>query len=583
MTTVQGASSTPAGQQQPLMPRDTPGPPPGTEVGGLRIEALVDSGGQGTVYLAQAPDSGRRYALKFIPLGRSEARAWRELALSLQLHHPNLVTVVGSGLWPDIQPEFLWLKMVYVQGRPIDRWAWEENAGARAVTGKLLGVARGLAVAHDAGVVHRDVKEANILVQDGDGEAVLVDFGAAWSEGVTTLTQGLYPPGTPHYRSPEAWRFGLENMGNEAAHYRPGVADDLYALGVVLYRLLTHRYPFEVGDETSVRAVIHKAPLPPHLHNPRVPRPLSALCLKLLAKTPGERYPSATALCEALEELLAGADAAWRVPLREAPRDGGPGPAHTRLTPRLHRAAASVGVLVALGLGGMWLGMSTHEAESGQEVAAPWSPLEAGRAAAPPRVEDTPAAVASRAVPSQDKAPMKKQQKRSTAPADSKPRGHSSPLAAWCVGAAAAVSTACAGPQVRPAPEPLPQECPPGAVEAMTGPLGLYINDAAPYALFGDTNLNPDWVTVREGDITLFLQAIGKVPMDTTLYGRISFGKDRVYGRFTRAQTPTGETYPVCMELWDSNKRGIKLKAREGPDTATVFSLMHLKVVKRFE
>ncbi len=594
MTTVEGVSSAPASRHRPSWARDAQALARGTEVGGLRVEALVDSGGQGIVYRAREPHSGRRYALKFIPLGRSEARAWREFALCPPLHHPNLVAMVGSGLWPDGQPEFLWLKMVYVQGRPLDQWAWEENASARALTCKVLGVARGLAVAHDAGVVHRDVKEANILVREEDGEAVLVDFGAAWSAGHSTLTLELYPPGTPSYRSPEAWRFGQEHAREPTAHYRPGVADDVYALGVVLYRLLTRRYPFDVGDAAAVKAVIHKAPLPPHLHNPRVPRALSELCLKLLAKTPEERPGSAAALCEELEGLLARAEGAWEVPLWEAAAPGGLAHARAWLRRRrLLRVAAWGGVLVALALGTGWLAVpwSTalpasiplHEAESGQEVAPAGRPPEAERAAAPPRLEDTPAAVALRAMPPEDTAPVKKPQKRANPPADSTPRGHSPSLAKWCLGAAAAMSTACAGAPVRPAPSvPPPEECPPGAVDTMLGPLGFEIRQEY-YATFADPQGNSMPLSVRE-DTPLWLRTSGKLTTDTLLFGRLFFGEKRVYGRFTQLQLPTGETYPVCLELRDRNEGlGIELKARLGPDTARVFSSVRVRAVRRFQ
>jgi len=319
--------------------------------------------------------------------------------------------------------------------------------------------------------------------------------------------------------------------------------------------------------------------------NPRVPRVLSELCLKLLAKQPEERHASAAALCETLEELLGRADATWQEPLWEEPRVDPLARIRTGLTRRmLRRAVVSVGVLAALGLVGVWLTLPMHEAASGREIATPWRPLEAGPAAAPPQVEDIPAAVASRAMPLKDKALVKKQQKRSNAPANSKPQGPGSSLAKWCVGAAAAMSTACPGAQVHPpVPEPLPVECPPRAVETMTGRLGLFINDDQAIAVFGDPRAFSGWRTVREGVATMTLRETGNVPTNTILYGRLYFGKDRVYGRFTQAQTPTGETYPVCMELWDEGKRGTVLEAREGPDTARVFSSARMKVVKRFD
>ncbi|MFY0583628.1 protein kinase domain-containing protein [Cystobacter fuscus] len=192
--------------------RDTPELPPGTNVNGAIIEELVERGGYGTVYRARDKLTGTLFALKFVPLHRAKQWAEREGILAMPFQHKNLVQQVGFSYWPPVLPEFFCLKMIYVEGRPLDVWAWEENPDTWAVVGKLVGVARGLAVAHDKQVVHRDVKEANILVRDEDGEPVLVDFGAARREGQTTITEGLFPRGRPttaaRRRGASAWSTG---------------------------------------------------------------------------------------------------------------------------------------------------------------------------------------------------------------------------------------------------------------------------------------------------------------------------------------------------------------------------------------
>jgi len=618
--------------------RDMPDLPPGTSVNGAIIEELVDRGGYGTVYRARDKLSGTLLALKFVPLHRARQWAEREGTLAMSFEHKNLVRQVGFSYWPPVLPEFFCLKMLYVEGRPLDVWAWAENPDTLAVVGKMVGVARGLAVVHDENVVHRDVKEANIVVRDEDGEPVLLDFGSAKREGQATITEGMFPPGTPHYRSPEAWRFGLEHWNERRVTYRPGKADDQYALGVVLYRLLTHRFPFEVAwdDEASVKAVIHKEPLPPHIVNPNVPQVVSDLCMKLLEKTPEKRYPSVLELGKELTHLLGRADASWRVPLHDGPRlprRGRRGAAERRKKPEaaappvepapatptparvvdvpvqamalqaFRRAVVWMAVLVSVALVGWWLSerrrpepQPTPVASSspsptlrsllGQEVAPAWPPPEIEQAAAPPPVEKTPAVVASLVTRPKDDA-LKKPQAPSPQ-GDKTQKGILSPVAKWCVGAAAAANMACPGAQVRPAPESEP--CPAGAVETMEETLGIPIGSTGAVSF---THEHANFITVREGVTSAWLSYGGapegvpgyrwNLPTGSILSGRLLFGDGRVYARFTEARTPTGDTFKVCLEAGYEGKRGVPAEPDGGPETAKVFATIGVEAVRRFE
>ncbi|WP_309888608.1 serine/threonine-protein kinase [Archangium sp.] len=611
--------------------RDTPDLPPGTSVNGAIIEELVDRGGYGTVYRARDKLSGTLLALKFVPLHRARQWAEREGTLAMSFQHKNLVRQVGFSYWPPVLPEFFCLKMLYVEGRPLDVWAWEENPDTLAVVGKMVGVVRGLAVVHDENVVHRDVKEANIVVRDEDGEPVLLDFGSAKREGQATITEGMFPPGTPHYRSPEAWRFGLEHWNERRVTYRPGKADDQYALGVVLYRLLTHRFPFEVAwdDEASVKAVIHKEPLPPHIVNPHVPLVVSDVCMRLLEKTPEKRYPSVLELGKELTHLLARADASWRVPLHEGPRVPRRGrrgaaarkkkpeaaappvePAPAKPTPAtvadlplrdmalqaLRRALVWMTVLVGVALAGWWLAQRwkptpqppplassppspTLSLLPGQEVAPAWPPPEAERAAAPPPAKQPPAVVASLVTRPKDDALKKPQAPNPQG--DTKQKGTLSPMAKWCLGAAAAANTACPGAQVRTTPEPEP--CPAGAVETMTNTLGIRI-DWTHGIEFLPLDMEPQRIPVREGFTSVeILGPWGKLPEGTLLQGRLLFGEGRVHGRFTEARTPQGDTYKVCLEMWQESKRGAEMEPGSGKETVKIHSSPNVKVVDRFE
>ncbi|WP_257462720.1 serine/threonine protein kinase [Archangium lipolyticum] len=294
---------------------DTEPPPPGTKVGGYRLEARLGRGGQGTVY--RAGRGGRRRAIKFLSLA-SPDWAWRELEVRLRLRRVGELAVESHGLWPPGLPRYLYLVTPYVRGRSVYDWARWKNPTARQVVELVLEVARQLVEVHRAGVVHRDIKGGNVLVRHGDGMPVLVDFGVSTYVGAPEITNPLGIPGTRHYRSPEALRFRREHAGE---HSPARASDDLWALGVLLYWLLTGGYPFdtEVADEAALADVIlTREPEPPHVCNPRVPRVLGELCLRMLAKQAEARFPDAEALRAALKAVLAEADASWDVALCEA-------------------------------------------------------------------------------------------------------------------------------------------------------------------------------------------------------------------------------------------------------------------------
>ncbi|MCP3170145.1 serine/threonine-protein kinase [Myxococcus qinghaiensis] len=286
----------------------------GDVVVGYTVERQLGRGGFGTVYRATC--EGQPSALKLLHLPRAGGRVEREVSILLRLRHPNVVGIRGFGYWPAAAPEFAFIAMEYVEGRQLDAWAKEENPSARQVLRVVLDVARALAATHEADVVHRDVKEANVMVRASDGLAVLVDYGVGDYEGAPGVTLSILPPGTPEYRPPEAWLYLEAHSGVRGARYIPSPADDLWALGVVLYHLLTSRVPFEAEDDQAfINAVISHAPVPPQEVNERVPQSLSDVCMRLLEKDPTARYPDALALCGALEAALAGADTTWDVPL----------------------------------------------------------------------------------------------------------------------------------------------------------------------------------------------------------------------------------------------------------------------------
>ncbi|HEX8537666.1 MAG TPA: serine/threonine-protein kinase, partial [Cystobacter sp.] len=455
--------------------------PPGTRIGGDVVEGVLGRGGFAIVYRVRSPE-GRPFALKLLPLeeGAERAeRAWREMSLGTRLLHSNLGRQLGGGQWPEDKPRFVWLKLELIEGPTLEEWGLAPGRTVGEVVDRVLEVVRGLAVMHEARVVHRDVKESNILVRASTGQAVLVDFGVGYHEGDPTLTKGMFPPGTLPYRAPEAWAYGRAHAGEPGAHYRAGPGDDLYAVGVVLYRLLTGRFPFrpaEHGGE-DVEAVLHQAPLPPHLVNPRVPLAVEDVCLRLLAKTPEARYPGAVALYAVLEELRARPDVDWTGVLHPERR--------RPVTPwaRARQRLAAVGVGLAVALGAWWL-------TPGQEVAPGGPAPEPGWAVAAPLPEaPLPPAAAPPLASRKDSDPVKQQQTSGSQP-EAAPKRRGAAVRNACLGLTGAALQACMGapqqvPPERPAPPP--QACPAGAVETMTGMLGLRI---------GERN-RMDWSDVR--------------------------------------------------------------------------------------
>ncbi len=117
----------------------------------------------------------------------------------MRLAHPNVVGFEGCGFWPDDTREYLVVIMVYVEGRRLDVWAQEENPDARAVARKVLIAGKALEAIHREHVVHRDLKEANIIVRSADGEPVVVDFGVAGGPNTPRVTRGVLPPCTLEY------------------------------------------------------------------------------------------------------------------------------------------------------------------------------------------------------------------------------------------------------------------------------------------------------------------------------------------------------------------------------------------------
>ena len=267
------------------------------ELGDYELLEVVGRGGQGVVYRAHQKSLNRTVALKMISLGSwaTEAhlkRFRREAEAAASLEHSGIVPIYEVG---ESDGSF-YFSMRFVEGGQLDQVMKREPISLREATELIAKVARTVHYAHEHGIVHRDIKPGNILV-DAKGEPLLTDFGLArLVEAESTVTRTKEVMGTPSYMAPE------QAVGNNAA---VSSATDVYGLGAVLYQLLTDHPPFAGGTTfETIKLVLDTEPRPPRLLNREVDRELSTICLKCLEKDPKRRYPSALALAEDLEHWL---------------------------------------------------------------------------------------------------------------------------------------------------------------------------------------------------------------------------------------------------------------------------------------
>lgn len=295
--------------------------PPGAKVGAWRVVGLHGQGTYGAVYRAVSvgQDEPVPVALK-VALHLGDARFTREVTLLSRLDHPSIPRVLDHRHWK--QPTgaaYPYFVMEWVEGPPLYAWAGEQNPTSRQVLRLLGQLAGALQAVHAAGAVHRDVKGDNVLMRHEDSRAMLVDFGSANYRGAARLTWLTQPPGTPAYRSPEAWQFLLRFGLASDEHYVATPADDVFALGVTAYRLVTGEYPPspEPGqEEAHAWGPEGSGPKPPHTINPKVEPRLSALILRMLSADPKARGTAAE-LAKALELAAKQAGAKADQPLFE--------------------------------------------------------------------------------------------------------------------------------------------------------------------------------------------------------------------------------------------------------------------------
>jgi len=290
---------------------------PGTELGPYRIEAPLGEGGMGVVYRALDTKLNRPVAIKFLSDRLTDAagrrRFQREAQTVSSLNHPHILTVLDAGETGDRQ----YLVTEFVDGGTLSAWARREKRSWREAIELLTGVADGLATAHDAGILHRDIKPDNILITKS-GYAKLADFGLAklqespvQPDDLTRTLTGAHTRlgaivGTMAYMSPE-----------QVSGQRLDARSDVFSFGVVLYEMLAGRRPFGGGSEFDLANAIVRGPIDPLPDD--IPTPVRLVIERALERNPSDRYHSMRDLVIDLRRVSR---------LADSPLDASAGPRH---------------------------------------------------------------------------------------------------------------------------------------------------------------------------------------------------------------------------------------------------------------
>jgi eukaryotic-like serine/threonine-protein kinase len=325
---------------------EPPAVPPleGRQLGEFRLVRLIGAGGMGAVYEAEQTHPRRRLALKVVralPGAELDARRLSyEAEIMARLSHPNVAQIHAAGAIEDPAGTLVWFAMELVPGaRTLVEHARDKALSLRERLELFDRVCLGVQHGHQRGVVHRDLKPDNVLV-DAEGAPKVIDFGIARAaHGDESIQTAL--------SSPRSIAGSLAYMAPEQARGDQGAVDtrsDVYALGVILYELLTERRPLDLRDKSLTQAIAliqSEPPQRPSVLRAELAGDLEAIILRALAKAPEERYATAGELAEDLRRFRAGMPVTARAPSF----------AHqVRLLARRHRAAAAAAGTIAVAL-----------------------------------------------------------------------------------------------------------------------------------------------------------------------------------------------------------------------------------------
>ncbi|MCY1041184.1 protein kinase [Corallococcus sp. bb12-1] len=556
----------------------------GNQVGPWRILEFLGGGGGGRLFkVERAEHPGRPFTMKVAlrPAGQhaseeenADGRVSREAAIHMAYDTGLKVHALDHWLGPS---GYLYFVTDYVEGETFTEWCWRMKPTAARLLEVFTEVVRLVDKLHRRHLWHRDLKGANILIRKEDGHPVLIDFGVARQPGMVTLTVGV-PPTSPHLLPPECLAFLAEGAWEGGGSFEPGTAGDLYALGTLLYEALSDVYAFDpkLPYDQLVLAIATKNPTAPHVINPRVPRTLSDISLRLIAKRPEDRFANTEALLQALwDAAKEKRKPEWQVSL-EQPLPEEPAPQEVQ------GEAGSTEVDVPVP-------EESEPAAAAQPIAAAPPPRTRGRVVTWGLCGALAVLLAlwpalSMLVPSPEKGSLSVPTSL-TPPSSIAALRRSTPVRQAAALLCATVGLACPSVPTLPATN---VRCPEAATQAMfqqlrlTKPLRAIVDINQP----GDPSEDG---TYQDGPIVG--RIVGKswtdpaLPAGTLLYGRLWTGpgiyewdEEAVIARYTEARLPDGRVYPVCLVLGGESGRvlkqpGSKPGATVLPNEFTVYSV----------
>jgi len=265
--------------------------------GRYELQKLLGTGGMGSVFLAHDTQLDRSVALK-IPLFSEKdgvdvlERFKREARSAATIQHANVCPLYDIGEFNGVP----YLTMAFIEGKPLGEFVASNPLTHRQIASLIRKLALALQEAHNRGVIHRDLKPGNIMM-DKRAEPLIMDFGLArrTQKKEMRLTQEGTMLGTPVYMPPEQVTGRVDAIGGGC---------DIYSLGVILYELITGRVPFQGGPSELLAKILLDEPTPPSTFAPELEPELEAICMKAMAKQPSARFASMIEFATALQEYL---------------------------------------------------------------------------------------------------------------------------------------------------------------------------------------------------------------------------------------------------------------------------------------